>query len=57
LKGVWYARKHVVSYVRGLADSKEFLREFNRVDTPLGQLDQLYYYFNFLTGEFGEQAA
>ena len=57
VKGVWYARKHVASYVKGLTKSKEFLRQFNRVVTPVYQLDQLHNYFNFLTGELGDIAA
>lgn len=57
VKGVWYARKHVASYVKGLAESREFMREFNRVAIPTCQLDQLHNYFNFLTRELGDIAA
>lgn len=45
LKGVWYARKHVSAYVRDLTASKEFLRHFNEIASPSGQLDSLESYF------------
>lgn len=65
LKGVWYARKHVAGYVRGIHGAKEFMAEFNRADSPVAQLEQLQNFFDSLTAEledyfetsYGEQAA
>jgi len=64
-KGVWYARKHVSIYVKELTSSREFMAEFNRVNNPEQQLDQLEKYFAHLVGiptinqpkELGEIAA
>lgn len=48
VKGVWYARKHVAGYVRGLSDSDSFLLRFNPCLTPIDQLNQIDRYFSQL---------
>lgn len=53
LKGVWYSRKHVSRYVKGGAESGEFLKQFNTAETPNAQLDQCREYFDFLAGNTG----
>lgn len=44
-KSVWYARKHVGSYVKSWPGSRELLSEFNRLDSTSAQLDKLSSYF------------
>ncbi len=41
VKGVWYARKHVAGYVKGLPGADSFLQQFNLCATPIGQLEQI----------------
>lgn len=44
VKGVWYARKHVIAYVNGLPQHEQFLRQFNLCDSATGQLEQINHY-------------
>ena len=48
VKGVWYARKHVAAYVKELLESREFMKQFNSIESPAGQLDCLNAYFSRL---------
>ena len=48
-KGVRYARKHVIAYVRDLPTAAEFLSQFTKIESGSQQLDQLNNYFDFLT--------
>ena len=48
VKGVWYARKHVAAYVKDIVESREFMKQFNSIDSPSGQLDCLNVYFSRL---------
>lgn len=48
VKGVWYARKHVAAYVKDLLESREFMKEFNIIESPAAQLDCLTAYFSRL---------
>ena len=57
VKGVWYARKHVAGYTKGLAGAREFLQQFNRLETPACQLGRLQDYFYSLTEDAGVIAA
>jgi len=57
LKGVWYARKHVISYLHGLAGSKTFLPEFNGLQSPDQQIAALNEYFEYLSEDYGALAA
>lgn len=57
VKGVWYARKHVASYVKELTDSRKFMTHFNQLETPAAQLKCLREYFSFLGEDDGVMAA
>lgn len=57
VKGVWYARKHVAGYVKGLPGYEAFLRQFNLCESPDGQLQQIDFYFDGLTMAKGAIAA
>jgi len=57
VKGVWYARKHVASYVKSLPDSGQFLAEFHRCETPRQQRESLAAYFAMQTNATGAIAA
>lgn len=48
VKGVWYARKHVAAYVKELFESREFMKQFNTIESPAAQLESLYEYFSHL---------
>ncbi|MEX0965185.1 MAG: tRNA dihydrouridine synthase DusB [Pseudohongiellaceae bacterium] len=48
VKGVWYARKHVAAYVKELSESREFMKQFNTIESPAAQLDSLFEYFTRL---------
>ena len=48
VKGVWYARKHVAGYVRGLPDARGFLAQFNSAQCAAEQLQQVKIYFSQL---------
>jgi tRNA-dihydrouridine synthase B len=48
VKGVWYARKHVAAYVKELLESREFMKNFNTIDSPAAQLDCVNTYFSRL---------
>ena len=48
VKGVWYARRHVASYVKQLPGSKQFLTVFHRCETPRQQLESLAGYLTLL---------
>ncbi|PCH60297.1 MAG: tRNA dihydrouridine synthase DusB [SAR86 cluster bacterium] len=53
-KGVWFARKHVSSYIKrsrqpALYEAVEFLKRFNSETTPQLQIDCLRTYFNYLS--------
>lgn len=48
VKGVWYARKHVAAYVKELIESREFMKQFNTIESPAAQLESLYEYFSHL---------
>lgn len=48
VKGVWYARKHVVEYVRDLPGSVDFMQRFNPCLTPVDQLKLINCYFSEL---------
>lgn len=47
-KGVWYARKHISSYVKPLPAAKEFLKTFNQCQNFVSQQEQLGRYFDSL---------
>jgi tRNA-dihydrouridine synthase B len=49
VKGVWYARKHVASYVKQLPGGRQFLTDFHRCQAPQQQTDILTEYFSLLT--------
>lgn len=61
VKGVWYARKHVAAYVKDLIESREFMKQFNTIETPAAQLESLYEYFSHLDAglmqDLGAEAA
>ncbi len=48
VKGVWYARKHVAAYVKELLESREFMKTFNTIESPIAQLDCINAYFSRL---------
>ena len=48
VKGVWYARKHVAAYLKELLESREFMKNFNTIESPTAQLDCLFAYFSRL---------
>ena len=48
VKGVWYARKHVAAYVKELLESREFMKNFNTIESPTAQLDSVNAYFSRL---------
>lgn len=48
-KGVWYARKHVSSYVKPLFNSKSFSKIFNQCPNSVSQHQQLDAYFASLS--------
>ena len=50
-KGVWYARKHVASYVKNLPQGRVFLANFNKIESGLYQLETVNSYFGYLTGD------
>lgn len=50
-KGVWHARKHVGSYVNGLAGSRDFMHDFNQLQSPETQLQQLQEYLYLLSSD------
>jgi len=47
-KGVWYARKHIIGYLRDLPNSKEFWKIFNKLKEESSQFDLLRLYFENL---------
>ncbi|MBC60128.1 MAG: tRNA dihydrouridine synthase DusB [Gammaproteobacteria bacterium] len=51
VKGVWYARKHVASYVKNLPQGRVFLANFNKIESGLYQLETVNSYFGYLTGD------
>ncbi len=51
VKGVWYARKHVAAYVKQLLESREFMKQFNTIESPTAQLDCISEYFSSLDEE------
>lgn len=58
VKGVWYARKHVSEYVKELLESRDFMKQFNTIDSPAAQLDCITEYFARLgEGLMPEQGA
>lgn len=57
VKGVWYARKHVAAYVKELPAAKEFLSQFNKIESGEYQLNQINNYFEYLTEDEGAIAA
>lgn len=58
VKGVWYARKHVSEYVKELLESRDFMKQFNTIDSPAAQLDCITEYFSRLgEGLMPEQGA
>ena len=57
VRGVWYARKHVAGYVRNLPEWKDFLANFNKIESELDQLETISNYFKYLTGDEGVIAA
>lgn len=57
VKGVWYVRKHVASYVKELTDSRKFMAHFNQLQTPAAQLESLSEYFSCLLADDGVIAA
>ena len=56
-KGVWYARRHVASYVKNLPERRIFLANFNKIESGLSQLEAINNYFEYLTGDEGAIAA
>ncbi len=48
VKGVWYARKHVSAYVKELLKSREFMKQFNAIESPALQLNSITEYFSRL---------
>jgi tRNA-dihydrouridine synthase B len=48
VKGVWYARKHVAAYVKELLESREFMKNFNTIESPAAQLNCVNAYFSRL---------
>ena len=56
-KGIWYARKHVASYVKNLPERRIFLANFNKIESGLSQLKAINNYFEYLTGDEGAIAA
>ena len=48
VKGVWYARKHVAGYLKGLPSAREFMTEFNASDSGQQQLELIEHYFDCL---------
>jgi len=54
---VWYARKHVVGYVKNLPNSKQFLSHFNKLEEGPAQVDYLRSYFEILAADDGAIAA
>tara|TARA_B100002049_G_scaffold34051_1_gene22265 strand:+ start:3931 stop:4923 length:993 start_codon:yes stop_codon:yes gene_type:complete len=50
-KGVWYARKHVASYVKNLPQGRVFLANFNKIESGVYQLETVNSYFGYLTGD------
>jgi len=56
VKGVWFARKHVSSYLRSLPQAVEFLHHFNKQTSTSEQIAQLGDYFQRLrSGHFQSQ--
>lgn len=51
VKGVWYARKHVSAYVKELLESREFMKQFNTIESPAAQLHCITEYFSRLDQE------
>jgi len=48
---VWYARKHVAGYVKGLPSAHEFMPEFNASDSGQEQLELIEHYFDCLSNQ------
>lgn len=57
LRGVWNARKHVVGYMKPLPGGREFLNDFNKIESPAGQLETIENYFDILSRDEGAIAA
>lgn len=57
LRGVWNARKHVVGYMKPLPGGREFLNDFNKIESPAGQLEAIAHYFDVLSQDEGAIAA
>jgi tRNA-dihydrouridine synthase B len=56
-KGVWYARKHIIGYLRDLPNSREFWKIFNKLKEESSQFDLLRLYFENLAENDGAMTA
>ncbi len=56
-KGVWYARKHIIGYLKDMPNSRKFLKIFNQQEEKSAQLDLLRLYLENLAENDGAMAA